>query len=83
MLARRRELGGFLPQRRRRAEATFKTRVLAVFEPITKGTGERERSTKMAVVRGVNLLLRDKRIGPRIVPVVADEARTFGMEGMF
>ncbi len=42
-----------------------------------------EISTTMAFVRGINLLLRDKAIGPRIVPIVADEARTFGMEGMF
>jgi pyruvate dehydrogenase E1 component len=83
MLERRNALGGFLPQRRRKAEAKLKAPELAAFEQITKGTGEREISTTMALVRGMNLLLRDKAIGPRVVPIVADESRTFGMEGMF
>ena len=83
MLERRNSLGGFLPQRRRKAEAKLKTPELAAFEQITKGTGEREISTTMALVRGINLLLRDKQLGERVVPIVADEARTFGMEGMF
>jgi pyruvate dehydrogenase E1 component len=82
MLERRKALGGYLPQRRRKSQA-FEAPPLSVFEPITKGTGEREISTTMAFVRGINLLLRDKAIGPRVVPIVADEARTFGMEGMF
>ncbi|MGB5940646.1 MAG: pyruvate dehydrogenase (acetyl-transferring), homodimeric type [Rhodanobacter sp.] len=83
MLERRRALGGFLPQRRRKADAKLKAPELAAFEQITKGTGEREISTTMALVRGINLLLRDKQLGERVVPIVADEARTFGMEGMF
>jgi pyruvate dehydrogenase E1 component len=83
MLERRQALGGALPQRRRKAEAKLKAPELAAFEQITKGTGEREISTTMALVRGINLLLRDKQLGERIVPIVADEARTFGMEGMF
>ena len=83
MLERRKALGGFLPQRRRKADASFAAPELAAFEPIAKGSGEREISTTMAFVRGINLLLRDKAIGPRVVPIVADEARTFGMEGMF
>jgi pyruvate dehydrogenase E1 component len=82
MLERRQALGGFLPQRRRKSES-FAAPELSAFEQLTKGTGEREISTTMAFVRGINLLLRDKQIGPRIVPIVADEARTFGMEGMF
>jgi pyruvate dehydrogenase E1 component len=82
MLERRAALGGFLPQRRRKSKS-FAAPELAAFEPITKGTGEREISTTMAFVRGINLLLRDKAIGPHVVPIVADEARTFGMEGMF
>ncbi len=82
MLERRAALGGFLPQRRRKSES-FEAPELSAFEQITKGTGEREISTTMAFVRGINLLLRDKAIGPRVVPIVADEARTFGMEGMF
>jgi len=83
MLERRRALGGFLPQRRRKSDTKLKAPELSAFEQITKGTGEREISTTMALVRGMNLLLRDKQIGERIVPIVADEARTFGMEGMF
>ena len=83
MIERRKALGGFLPQRRRKADESFKAPELSAYEQITKGTGEREISTTMAFVRGINLLLRDKQIGPRVVPIVADEARTFGMEGMF
>ena len=82
MLERRAALAGFLPQRRRKS-AAFEAPALSAFEQITKGTGEREISTTMAIVRGINLLLRDKAIGPRIVPIVPDEARTFGMEGLF
>src|SRR5579883_1832810 len=82
LLERRAALGGFLPQRRRRSQS-LPVPELGVFDPLLKGTGEREISTTMAFVRGINLLLRDKTIGPRVVPIVADEARTFGMEGMF
>src|SRR5512135_3462664 len=82
MLERRSALVGFLPQRRRKS-ASFAVPELSALEPIIKASGEREISTTMAFVRGINLLLRDKAIGPRIVPIVADEARTFGMEGMF
>jgi pyruvate dehydrogenase E1 component len=82
MLERRKQLGGFLPQRRRKSTA-FAAPELPAFEQITKGSGEREISTTMSFVRGINLLLRDKAIGPHVVPIVADEARTFGMEGMF
>ena len=83
MLERRAALGGSLPQRRRTSSIQLKAPPLAAFEQITKGSGEREISTTMALVRGMNLLLRDKQIGERVVPIVADEARTFGMEGMF
>ena len=83
MLERRRALGGSLPQRRRKSDTSFQAPSLEAFEQITKGTGDREISTTMALVRGMNLMLRDKELGPRIVPIVADEARTFGMEGMF
>ncbi|WP_257386159.1 pyruvate dehydrogenase (acetyl-transferring), homodimeric type [Tahibacter caeni] len=82
MLERRAALGGSLPQRRTKS-ASLPVPALSALEQITKGSGEREISTTMAFVRGLNLLLRDKAIGPRIVPIVADEARTFGMEGMF
>ncbi len=80
---RRKALGGYLPQRRRKASQPLLAPELKAFEQITKGTGDREISTTMALVRAMNLLLRDKQIGPRVVPIVADEARTFGMEGMF
>jgi pyruvate dehydrogenase E1 component len=83
MLERRKALGGFLPQRRRKSDTSLPAPELKAFEQITKGSGEREVSTTMALVRGMNLLLRDKQIAPRVVPIVADEARTFGMEGMF
>ena len=82
MLERRKALGGFLPQRRAKS-ASIAVPDLSAFEQIIKGTGDREISTTMAFVRGMNLLLRDKQVAPRIVPIVADEARTFGMEGMF
>ncbi len=83
MLERRRALGGFLPQRRMRTDVACHAPDFSAFAQITKGSGEREISNTMALVRGMNLLLRDKEIGPRLVPIVADEARTFGMEGMF
>ena len=56
---------------------------LETFQSQLDGTGEREISTTMAFVRILAALLRDKTLGPRIVPIVADESRTFGMEGMF
>src|SRR6266566_2186282 len=76
------ELGGGLPRRRRKAES-LQVPKLAVFEAQLKSSGERELSTTMAFVRILTSLMRDKTIGPRVVPIVADEARTFGMEGMF
>ncbi len=82
MTERREALGGFLPQRRRESEA-LEVPELDIFEALLKSSGEREISTTMAFVRCLTTLLRDKRIAERIVPIVADEARTFGMEGMF
>jgi pyruvate dehydrogenase E1 component len=79
---RRRALGGYLPQRRRLA-TPLATPTLDAFEAQLKGTGEREISTTMAFVRILNMLIRDKEIGRYVVPIVPDEARTFGMEGMF
>ncbi|HJS36100.1 MAG TPA: pyruvate dehydrogenase (acetyl-transferring), homodimeric type, partial [Pseudoxanthomonas sp.] len=81
--ARRAALGGYLPQRRRKASESFETPKLEAFDRLLKSTGEREISTTMAFVQGLNIALRDKQVGPRLVPIVADEARTFGMEGMF
>jgi pyruvate dehydrogenase E1 component len=79
---RREALGGWLPQRRHDYDA-LPVPDLAAFEALLKDTGDREISTTMAFVRVLAILLRDKELAPHIVPIVADEARTFGMEGMF
>jgi pyruvate dehydrogenase E1 component len=79
---RRKSLGGYLPQRRKKA-AKLDVPGVEVFQTQLDGTGEREASTTMAFVRMLTALIRDKQIGQRIVPIVPDEARTFGMEGMF
>jgi pyruvate dehydrogenase E1 component len=76
-------LGGSLPQRRPRSTATLEVPDLSAFEAQLKGTGDRTISTTMALVRILNTLLRDKKIGAHVVPIVPDESRTFGMEGMF
>ncbi|MFC3716497.1 pyruvate dehydrogenase (acetyl-transferring), homodimeric type [Luteimonas soli] len=83
MLERRKALGGFLPQRRPKASKSLEVQPLQTFERLLKDTGEREISTTMAFVQMLNIALRDKQVGPRLVPIVADEARTFGMEGLF
>ena len=80
--SRRAALGGSLPARRRRSES-LEAPPLSAFDALLKSSGEREISTTMAFVRILNTLLRDKSIGKRIVPIVPDESRTFGMEGMF
>jgi len=80
--AQRERLGGVLPKRVVAAE-TLKVPPLATFKTQLEGTGERENSTTMGFVRFLATLLRDKNIGKRVVPIVPDEARTFGMEGMF
>jgi pyruvate dehydrogenase E1 component len=79
---RRQALGGWLPERRRRSES-LAVPELSAFGAQLAGTGDREISTTMAFVRILNTLLRDKQIGKRVVPIVPDESRTFGMEGMF
>src|SRR3954470_5174687 len=79
---RRETLGGSLPARREKAEP-LPVPDLGVFHSQLEGTGEREVSTTMAFVRILAALLRDKQLGPHIVPIVPDESRTFGMEGMF
>ncbi|MBB5016348.1 pyruvate dehydrogenase (acetyl-transferring), homodimeric type [Rehaibacterium terrae] len=81
--ARRAALGGYLPQRRRKADESLQVPSLDKFERLLKSSGEREISTTMAFVQALNIILRDKQVGPRCVPIVADEARTFGMEGLF
>lgn len=82
MLEQRNKLGGFLPQRHAQFDA-LNIPGLQVFEPLLKATGDREISTTMVFVRALAMLLRDQSLASRIVPIVADEARTFGMEGMF
>ncbi|MDA0679246.1 MAG: pyruvate dehydrogenase (acetyl-transferring), homodimeric type [Proteobacteria bacterium] len=79
---RRKELGGYLPSRRTKS-TPLPVPPLEVFKTQLEGTGEREASTTMAFVRILTSLIRDKQIGKNIVPIVPDEARTFGMEGMF
>src|SRR6266496_1635239 len=80
---RRKALGGYLPQRRRIVDSAPAVPPLAVFEQQLKGSEGREISTTMAFVRILTALVRDKNLGRHIVPIVPDEARTFGMEGMF
>ena len=79
---RRQALGGYLPSRRRKADTVPEVPPLSALDAVLKAT-EREISTTMAFVRILNALLRDKNLGKHIVPIVPDEARTFGMEGMF
>jgi pyruvate dehydrogenase E1 component len=79
---RRQALGGHVPDRRRTSEA-LEVPELSAFGGQLAGTPGREISTTMAFVRILNTLLRDKQIGKRVVPIVPDESRTFGMEGMF
>lgn len=83
MQQRRTELGGHLPARRKKSYA-LDVPVLSDFKALLEASGEgREISTTMAFVRLLNILTKDKNIGKRIVPIVPDESRTFGMEGMF
>ncbi len=82
LMERRAKLGGSLPQRRTSAPK-LKTPELDAFKTQLQGSGEREQSTTMALVRMLTTLVKDKGIGKHIVPIVPDEARTFGMEGMF
>jgi pyruvate dehydrogenase E1 component len=79
---RRAELGGSLPVRRRAADP-LPVPPLETFRGQLEGSGDREISTTMTFVRILAALLRDKEVGPRVVPIVPDESRTFGMEGMF
>ncbi len=79
---RRQALGGWLPQRRRNA-SPLKAPPLSGFERLLQASGEREISTTMAFVQMLGMLVRDKSIGKYVVPIVPDESRTFGMEGMF
>ena len=82
MRERRMSLGGYLPQRRRKVEP-MAVPPLSAFERLTKGSEDREISTTMAFVQMLQILVRDKTLGKLVVPIVPDESRTFGMEGMF
>lgn len=82
--ARRKELGGYLPKRRPKADEQLPVPALETFKSVTDPTAEgREISTTQAYVRFLTVLLRDQALGPRVVPILVDEARTFGMEGLF
>jgi len=83
MKKRRDELGGYLPVRKPLQEAQIEAPSLEFFKEILHGSGDREVSTTMAYVRLLTLLLKDDAIGPRVVPIIPDEARTFGMESLF
>ncbi|RUO66039.1 pyruvate dehydrogenase E1 component [Pseudidiomarina planktonica] len=83
MQERREKLGGYMPVRRANTDKELELPALKAFETVLKGSGDREISTTMVFVRVLNVLLKDKKIGQRIVPIIPDEARTFGMEGLF
>jgi pyruvate dehydrogenase E1 component len=81
---RRQALGGYLPARRAKADESFTVPSLETFKAVLDPTAEgREISTTQAYVRFLTQLLRDQALGPRVVPILVDEARTFGMEGLF
>ncbi|WP_310566900.1 pyruvate dehydrogenase (acetyl-transferring), homodimeric type, partial [Hydrogenophaga sp.] len=81
---RRKALGGYLPHRRTKADESFTVPSLETFKSVMEPTAEgREISTTQAYVRFLTQLLRDQALGPRVVPILVDEARTFGMEGLF
>jgi pyruvate dehydrogenase E1 component len=81
---RRKALGGYLPHRRTKADESFTVPALETFKSVMDPTPEgREISTTQAYVRFLTQLLRDQALGPRVVPILVDEARTFGMEGLF
>jgi pyruvate dehydrogenase E1 component len=81
---RRQALGGYLPQRREKADETLPVPPLSAFQAILDATPEgREVSTTQAFVRVLAVLLRDANLGKRIVPILVDESRTFGLEGLF
>ncbi len=76
------KLGGNLPERSSFAKS-IKTPSEDIFKAMKESTGEKEMSTTMVLVRMLTSLLRDKNVAPRLVPIIPDEARTFGMEGFF
>ncbi|HET6440694.1 MAG TPA: pyruvate dehydrogenase (acetyl-transferring), homodimeric type [Anaeromyxobacter sp.] len=82
MKARRRELGGDRPRRRRRSQS-LTVPPISAFDRLLRSTEDREISTTMALVQILQVLMRDRTIGRRVVPIVPDEGRTFGMEGLY
>ena len=80
---RRKALGGYLPARRPKTTKPLQAPPLETFKTQLDGSGDREISTTMAFIRMLTTLTKDKQIGKNVVPIVPDEARTFGMEGMF
>ena len=80
---RRQALGGYLPNRPQNFESLSVPELTELFDALLKDTGERTMSTTMAMVRVMVAVARHKELGPRLVPIVPDESRTFGMEGMF
>lgn len=79
----RKKLGGYLPHRRVESDVKIEIPDISIFEALFKASGDRHFSTTMAFVRILTALTKDKNIGNRVVPIVPDEARTFGMEGLF
>ncbi|MFB0911649.1 MAG: pyruvate dehydrogenase (acetyl-transferring), homodimeric type, partial [Glaciecola sp.] len=79
----REALHGYMPVRLAKSTHDLPAPPLKAFEAITKGSGDREISTTMTFVRVLTVLLKDKQIGKNVVPIIPDEARTFGMEGLF
>jgi len=79
----RKALGGYLPVRRTQSTQPLIIPDLTVFKPLLESSENREISTTMVFVRIINILLKDKHLGKHIVPIIPDESRTFGMEGMF
>jgi pyruvate dehydrogenase E1 component len=79
----REALHGYMPVRLNKSKHDLPAPPLKSFEAITKGSGDREISTTMAFVRVLTVLLKDKQMGKNVVPIIPDEARTFGMEGLF
>ena len=82
LIEKRKSLGGFIPKRESKA-TKIKVPDNAIFQEMFDGTGEREISTTMAFVRYLTLLVKDKEIGKNVVPIIPDEARTFGMDPLF
>ncbi|MEE2604317.1 MAG: pyruvate dehydrogenase (acetyl-transferring), homodimeric type [Pseudomonadota bacterium] len=83
MKEQRDQLGGYMPVRRQQASQALTLPGLDIFANFLEGSGDREISTTMAFVRMMSALIKDEQIGERVVPIVPDEARTFGMEGLF